>query len=128
MKYIVSLRGKNYEVEVEHGDAKLVRVSDAQPVPSPSPAPAAAAAPTPTTSAPAAGEPVPVPMPGVIVSIKCTARQTVQKGDLLVVMEAMKMENEIFAPFAGTILQVAVSEGASVNTGDPLLFLQRKDG
>lgn len=126
MKYIVSLRGKQYEVEVEHGEARMLRVSDVQPSPPILPD-APPAAPAPATPA-ANGEAVPVPMSGVIVSIRCSAGQSVKQGDLLAVLEAMKMENELFAPFDGTVTKLAVEPGASVNTGDPLLFLQRKEG
>ena len=62
-------------------------------------------------------------MPGTILKVNVAAGQTVKEGDLLVVLEAMKMENEIFAPKSGTVTQVAVSKGASVNTGDVLVVI-----
>ena len=62
-------------------------------------------------------------MPGNILKVNVTAGQAVKEGDLLVVLEAMKMENEIFAPKSGTVSQVVVSKGASVNTGDALVVI-----
>ena len=90
-------------------------------------APAQEAAPTAApAAAPAvtgAGEKVDSPMPGTILKVNVAAGQTVKEGDLLVVLEAMKMENEIFAPKGGTVSQVLVEKGASVNTGDVLVVI-----
>ena len=127
MKYKVTLNGKNYEVEVERGEAILLDVSDAPAV---SAAPAAAPPlstlnaqlPTPASSL-AGGEPLNAPMPGTVVSIKVTAGQKVKKGDVLLILEAMKMENEVAAPRDATVAQIVTAAGASVNTGDPLLVL-----
>ena len=63
------------------------------------------------------------PMPGNILMVAVTAGQTVKEGELLVVLEAMKMETEIFAPKAGTVAQVLVSKGSTVNTGDTMVVL-----
>jgi len=63
------------------------------------------------------------PMPGTILKVNVTAGQTVKEGDLLVILEAMKMENEIFVPKGGTVTQVLVEKGASVNTGDVLVVI-----
>lgn len=137
MKYIVTLNGKNYEVEVERGQATVLKVEQAPaaPVAAPAPAPAAPApapaapAPAPAAAQPApqaanvAGEPIKAPMPGTILSIKVTPGAAVKKGDVVVILEAMKMENEIFAPRDGTVAQVVTTQGASVNTGDVLLTL-----
>lgn len=128
MKYLVSLKGKDYEVEVERGEAILVSVTDtpapvaaapvaAAPVAAPAPAAAPAAAPV------AGGEPVPSPMPGVILKICVTQGQAVKNGELVAILEAMKMENEIFAPRDGTVAQIVAKQGAQLDTGDPIVVL-----
>ena len=132
MKYKVTLNGKTYEIEVEAGKAMLLdeyeAVAPAAPVAAvaaapvaaaPTAAPAAAAAPAVT----GAGEAVNAPMPGTILKVNVTQGQTVAAGQVLVVLEAMKMENEIMAPRAGTVAQVVTSKGASVSTGDTLVVL-----
>ena len=106
MKYQVSLNGKQFEVEVEKGSVSAVSTGAA-----PAPAPAAA---------PAGGETVAAPMPGTILDIRCTAGQAVKGGDVLFILEAMKMENEICAPHDGTVGTVCVQKGASVQTGAAL--------
>ncbi|MBQ7848860.1 MAG: acetyl-CoA carboxylase biotin carboxyl carrier protein subunit, partial [Clostridia bacterium] len=83
-------------------------------------APAPAAAPAPV----AGGEKVNAPMPGNIRDVKVAAGQTVKKGDVLVILEAMKMENEIMAPRDGKVAQVACTKGSTVNTGDALVVLE----
>ena len=103
-------------------------VSAAAPAPVSAPAPVAAPAAAPAPAAPAApaavaGEAVKAPMPGNILKVNVSAGQAVKEGELLVVLEAMKMENEIFAPKAGTVAQVLVQKGSTVNTGDTMVVL-----
>ena len=130
MTYKVTLNGRTYEVEVEAGKAMLIDeyeaiVPTAAPVAAaPVAAPAAAApAPAAPAAAPVAGEAVNAPMPGNILKVNVTAGQAVKEGDVLVVLEAMKMENEIMAPKAGTVAQVLVSKGSTVDTGAPLVVI-----
>ena len=128
MKYKVTLNGRTYEVEVEAGKAMLLDeyeaiVPTAAPVAAPTAAPAPVAAPAPAAAAPVAGDAVTAPMPGNILKVNVTAGQAVKEGDVLVVLEAMKMENEILAPKACTVKQVLVSKGATVDTGATLVVL-----
>ena len=137
MKYKVTLNGRTYEVEVEAGKAMLLDEYEAvvpsapaaapvaaAPVAAPAAAPAAPAAAAPVAPAvTGAGEAVNAPMPGTILKVNVTQGQAVKAGDVLCVLEAMKMENEIMAPKAGTVTQVVVSKGASVDTGAPLVVI-----
>lgn len=126
MKYKVTLNNRTYEVEVEAGQAMLVDEYEAYaPAPAAVPAPAAAPAAASVSAAPAlaAGEVVKSPMPGNILKINVTVGQKVNEGDTLLVLEAMKMENEIAAPKAGTVAQIIVSNGAVVETGAPLVVI-----
>ena len=134
MKYKVTLNNCTYEVEVEQGEAMLVdeyeAFAPAAAAPAPAPAapvaaaPASAApAPAPAAAALAAGEVVKSPMPGNILKINVTLGQKVKEGDVLIVLEAMKMENEIVAPKAGSVAQIAVSKGQVVETGSPLVVI-----
>ena len=126
MKYVVTLNGKNYEVEVTEQDAVLLSVTDAAPAPVAAPVAApAAAAPAAPAAAPVAGDgtTVPSPMPGTILSVNVTVGQAVKTGDVLMILEAMKMENDIVAPCDGTIKQLLVSKGSTVNTDDVLAVL-----
>lgn len=129
MKYKVTLNGRTYEVEVEAGQAQLLAEYEAI-VPSAPAAPAAApVAVAPVAAAPAApavtgaGEVVKSPMPGTILKVNVTQGQAVKEGDVLVILEAMKMENEIMAPKAGTVTQVIVTKGSSVDTDAPLVVI-----
>ena len=133
MKYKVTLEGRTYEVEVEAGKAMCVAEYEAfVPAAAPAAAPVAAApvaaapaaAPAaPAAAAPVAGEAVTAPMPGNILKVAVTAGQAVKEGDLLLVLEAMKMENEIFAPCNGTVAQILVSKGSTVDTGATMVVL-----
>ena len=130
MKYKVTLHGKVYEVEVERGEAMIAAEYDAvAPVPAAAPvaaAPAAAPAPAAVPAPSAAvgeGEIVASPMPGNILQVSVAAGQAVKAGETLVILEAMKMENEIVAPHDATVKQVVVSKGSVVDTGAPLVVL-----
>ena len=127
MKYKVTLNGRTYEVEVDQDTAMLVDEYEAYaPAPAAVPAPAAAAAPAAAPAAPAsvaAGEPVTAPMPGNILKILVSQGQQVSEGDTVIVLEAMKMENEIVAPKAGSVAQIVVTKGATVETGATLAVI-----
>ena len=134
-KFNITVNGKTYEVDVEEiggvasapvAAAPVAAAPVATPAPAPAPAPAAApAAPAPAPAAAPAGEgtKVSAPMPGTIVSVKVNVGDKVTADSLVVVMEAMKMENEIFAGVDGTVTSIVASAGASVNTGDVLVTI-----
>ncbi len=132
MKYKVTLNSRVYEVEVEEHAAMLVDeyelAAPEVPATAVSVAPAslavpAAPAPASATTPIAAGEVVESPMPGNILKINVAQGQTVKEGDVLIVLEAMKMENEITAPRGGVIAQIIAAKGAVVETGSPLVVL-----
>ena len=131
MKYEISLNGRTYEVEVEVAEPMTAGEFNAyMPAPVAAPvetAPAAVPVTAPAAAAPAgvtaAGEAVTAPMPGNILKVTVAAGQAVKEGDLLVILEAMKMENEIFAPCAGTVKQVLVQKGSTVDTGAPMVVI-----
>ena len=132
MKYKITLNGRTYEVEVEAGKAMLLSeyeaivpsapAAPAAPVAAPAATPAPAAAPA-AAAVTGAGEAVNAPMPGTILKVNVTQGQSVKEGDVLCVLEAMKMENDIIAPKSGTITQVVTAKGASVSSGDPLVVI-----
>lgn len=126
MKYKVTLNGKTYEVEVEETDAVIVNVSDAAPVVPPAapahPAPVASAAPA-VPAAAADGVKVLAPMPGTILAMNVSVGQAVKAGEVLLVLEAMKMENEITAPSDGIVKQILVQKGATVDTDAALVVI-----
>ena len=126
MKYQITLKGKTYEILVERGEAMLLDEYDAKaPVPTAAPVAAAPAAAAPAAPAAglAAGEVVKSPMPGNVLKINVTQGQQVKEGDVLLILEAMKMENEIASTKSGTVAQIVVSKGAVVETGAPLVVI-----
>ncbi len=131
MKYKVTLNKRVYEVEVEEGSAMLVDEYElAAPAAPAAPAPVAAAAPAaaapaaaPAAAGLAAGTVVEAPMPGNVLKINVAQGQTVKEGDVLLVLEAMKMENEITATKSGTVAQIVTAKGAVVETGSPLVVI-----
>lgn len=126
-KFNVTVNGTVYEVEVnEVGGAAPAAAPKAAPAPAAAPAPKAAPAPAPAAVAapvPAGAATVKCPMPGKILSVAVSAGAAVKKGDLLLVLEAMKMQNEIYAPQDGTVSEVRVAANQTVATGDVLVVL-----
>jgi glutaconyl-CoA decarboxylase len=138
MKYVVTLNGKNYEVDVTETDAIVTGITEVPVMVAAAPAAPVVAAPaapaeapkseeSPAQSAPAAptasGTQVKAPMPGTILAVKASAGQAVKAGDVIVVLEAMKMENDIVAPCDGTVKEIVVTKGTTVNTDDVLAII-----
>ena len=121
MKYVVTLNGKDYEVEVDELSEAIVT----SVAPTAASAPAAPVATQPPAPAPVSGSgtAVKAPMPGTILKVNVTAGQSVKAGDIMFILEAMKMENEIVAPSDGTVSQVVAAKGSSVATDDVLAYL-----
>ena len=112
-KYKVTVNGTAYEIELEELTGAAPAAATAAPVPTPAPA-----------AAPAGGEQVTSPMPGTILAINVAAGDTVKRGQVLMVLEAMKMENEIMCPCDGKVASVNTSKGASVESGTLLCVIQ----
>ncbi len=110
-KYRVTVNGTAYEIELE----ELTGAA---------PAAAAAPAPAPAAAAPAGGEQVTSPMPGTILDVKVSQGASVKKGDVLMILEAMKMENEIMCPCDGKVASIHASKGAAVESGTLLCVIQ----
>ena len=134
MKYKVTLNNRVFEVEVEQGKAMLLDEYElaapaapaapaSAPAPAASAAPAAAAVPTAPAAGLAAGEVIKSPMPGNVLKILVSQGQQVKEGDVLLILEAMKMENEVVSTKAGTVAQIVVNQGAVVETGSPLAVI-----
>ena len=117
--YRITVNGKTYEVSVEETGANAPVAAAPAPVQA-APAKAKIAAP----AAPAGAEKITSPMPGTVLAVKVAAGQSVKKGETVVLLEAMKMENEIPAPRDGVVASIAVNKGASVQSGDLLISLK----
>ena len=132
MKYIIALNGKKYEVEVEKGQATAVYAGQAEPMspqvqaaPAAAPQPAAAPAAAPAPAAEQGlGDPVKAPMPGTILDVRVSVGQAVKEGDIMFVLEAMKMENDILAECDGTVTGIYVNRGDTVADGVKILTIE----
>lgn len=118
--YKVNVNGTEYKVSIE----LISETEAAAPVAAPAPAAASAAPAAPAAAAPAGGEKVNAPMPGTILAVNVKVGDAVKKGDVLVILEAMKMENEIMAPVDGTVTFVGVNQGASVESGSAICVIE----
>lgn len=112
--YKVNVNGNVYEITLEVIDKADIKAPSAPAAPAAAPAPVAA---------PAGAQTIKAPMPGTILKVNVSNGQAVKKGDVLMVLEAMKMENEILAPNDGTVSSVGVSQGTSVESGTVLCTL-----
>lgn len=124
-KFMINVNGTSYNVEVEElGGFSAPVAAPIAPMAAPAPAAAPSASAAPKAAAPVAdGTQVQAPMPGNILDVKVSVGDTVAEGDVLLILEAMKMENDILAPAAGKVVSVQVAKGASVNSGDVLAVL-----
>ncbi len=130
-KFLIKVNGNQYEVEVEEvRDGSVAAEPATYSAPAPqaapkaaAPAPAPAAAPKKNNAVPAGAAKVTAPMPGTILGVKVNSGDSVKKGQVLLILEAMKMENEIVAPNDGTIASINVTKGTSVNAGDVMLSM-----
>ena len=120
------MNNKKYEIEVDESSVALKAVTEytsAAPAPVATPAPSAPVAPVASPTAPAEGKTVTSPMPGTILNINVTNGQSVRAGEILLVLEAMKMENDIVAPSDGIVKQVLVTKGSTVETDQVLVII-----
>lgn len=122
--YKVNVNGTEYKVSIELISETEAAAPVATPAPAAAPAPAATAPAAPVAAAPAGGEKVNAPMPGNILSVNVNVGDVVKKGQILVILEAMKMENEIVSPVDGTVTFVGVSKGATVESGSPICVIE----
>lgn len=127
-RFRIVVDGIAHEVEVEELGTAAVSSAPAAPVsaptPAPAPAPKAAPAPAPAPKAAATAGAVTVPLPGTVLDVCVSVGQQVKAGQVLVIIEAMKMENEVVAPADGTVTAVSVRKGDAVAFGDALVTLQ----
>lgn len=110
-KYHVNVNGNDYEIAIELMDESEAKTAASQKAPAP-------------VATPTAGEKITSPMPGNILSINVAAGTSVKKGQILMILEAMKMENEIMAPIDGTIVSINTTKGATVEAGTLLCVIK----
>ena len=125
-KFVINVNGNQYEVEVEEVGGVVQPSAPVVSAAAPAPAGAAGAGvagAAPVSSGAVGAIKVNCPMPGTIIDLKVNAGDSIKSGDILLILEAMKMENEILAPGDGTVATVNVSKGASVNSGDLLVSI-----
>ena len=122
--YQVNVNGTEYKVSIELISETEAAAPVAAPAPAAAPAAPVAAPAAPAAAAPAGGEKINAPMPGTILSVNVNVGDAVKKGQILVVLEAMKMENEIVSPVDGTVTFVGVSKGATVESGSPICVIE----
>jgi biotin carboxyl carrier protein len=128
-RYSITVNGNVYDAVVEEVDARGVVSSAPVAAPAPTAAPAPVAAPKPAASKPAAtgsagATQVTAPMPGTILDVKVNVGDTVSKGQVIMILEAMKMENDIVAPCDGKITSILAKKNDTVNSGDTLATVQ----
>ena len=124
-KFNITVNGKSYEVDVEEiGGVPTAPVAPRAASAAPAPKAATKSAPKAAKAPVAGGSQVSAPMPGTIFDIKVNEGDTVAAGDVVLVLEAMKMENEITSPVDGTIAQILVKTGESVNGGDVMIVIE----
>jgi biotin carboxyl carrier protein len=123
-KYNITVNGTTYEVIVEESDATSSAPAYTAPAaPVATPAAPKLAAPKAPAAAPAGGAPVTAPMPGTILDVKVSVGQSIKKGDVICVLEAMKMENDIPSPQDGVVASINVQKGSNVNANDVIITL-----
>lgn len=127
-KFLINVNGNSYEVEVEEITTGEVVSRQVAPVSTPASTPVAPAKSVPEVkkeiTVSAGQEVIEAPMPGNIWKILVSEGDIVKSGDVLLILEAMKMENEIVAPRDGKVISIATSEGSTVNTGDKLVIIE----
>lgn len=129
-RFNITVNGKAYDVAVEEANGAAPVVATPAPVAAPATTPAPVAAPVVNEPAPApvaapveGGTDVKAPMPGTIMDVKVNVGDTVERGQVVIVLEAMKMENDIVAPVSGTVASVVARKGDSVNANDILAVI-----
>lgn len=121
-KFIITYKGQKYELEVEEVTSTGSKTTAAAPSPAPAPTPVPAPAVSPSTM-PAGGKAIKAPMPGKILEVLVKPGDSVKRGDVVLILEAMKMKNEIVASDDAKVSEIRVSTGATVSTGDVLIVL-----